>query len=173
VQGQNSRTYHWVCADADRKDPNEDGAVGFIPSDLLDFRDEGASPAKHVLLVADCCHSGRLFPEVLAKRGQPLSHDGSSPHRNSPLLRHRTVEFLGSSSWEAAKDCAPGEISEFCRAFLDGLSMYAHQKTPVTAETLFSGIRDRLMAGKANVDQRPVFERLEGKGAFTFFFGAQ
>jgi len=51
--------------------------------------------------------------------------------------------------------------------------MYAHQKTPVTAETLFSGIRDRLMAGKANVDQRPVFERLEGDGAFTFFFGAQ
>ncbi len=173
VKGQTSLTYHWVCADADRKDPNEDGALGFIPSTLLDFRQEGAFQAKHVLLVADTCHSGPFFPEALGERGQPIGHSEAAPHRSSPLLRHRTVEILGSWSREAAKGCAAGEISQFCRAFLDGLSMHAQQKTPVTAETLFSGIRDRLMAGKANVDQRPYFERRAGEGAFTFFFGAQ
>jgi len=171
VKGQSTRTYHWVCSDVDRKNPTQDGARGFLPNSLLDFRAEGSFQAKHVLLVADCCHSGRLFEEPIASRSERLEHSKAAPHRTSALLRHRTFEFLGSSSWEAAKDCKPGDISQFCQSFLDALGRGAEAKAPMTAQSLFTTIQDRLMAGRANTDQRPVFERLDGKGAFTFFFG--
>lgn len=173
VKSRVNGAYHLVCANADRKDPTEDGATGFLDRDWLNFTGETQLPAKHVLIVADCCHSGKIFEEAIAERGERLAHSKHEPHRMSSLLRYRVVEFLGSSGQEAAKDSSKGEISLFCSAFLGALSRGANEKVPMTAESIFTSIQSRMTHGKSEVDQLPVFNRLEGgdKGAFTFFFG--
>jgi hypothetical protein len=170
VQGDNEETYHLVCADPSGKDPNQQGARGFIARAQVIFTGKGAFRSKHVLLIADCCHSGQLFA-THRSAGQPLQHPDSSPNRKSKYLERRAVEFLGSSGSEEAKDCAPGGVSMFCRLFLEGLTTHAEQKKPVTAQTLWASIRDRMEA----TPQTPVHERSEGghEAAFTFFFGAQ
>lgn len=173
VKSSINGAYHWVCANADRKDPTEDGSRGFVDSNWLSFNGGTKLNAKHVLLVADCCHSGRIFENAIAERSERLSHSRYEPHRMSSLLRVRVVEFLGSSGTEAAKDSAKGEISLFCQAFLEALGRGAESKVPMTAESIFTAVQSRMTYGKSDPDQLPVFKRLEGagKGAFTFFFG--
>lgn len=163
--------YFLVCADAKSEQVPLD-EIGFFDRQELDFTGEGRMPAKHVLVVADCCFSGRLFPETDrdADRGRP----GDAPAPKSRLelayLEKPVVEFLGSSSPdETAKDSKLGELSRFCRAFLEGITPTETGSPYVTARQLAGFIESKLVDPAKSIDQFPCYKRVSGSGQFVFW----
>ncbi|MEQ1632828.1 MAG: caspase family protein, partial [Planctomycetota bacterium] len=161
--------YFLVCADANSKDPGVAGSNGFLDKQELDFTGDGAMPAKHVLVVADCCYSGRLFAVADADRGRPKPDSARDLTKVHPHLRRRVVEFLGSSSDEPAKDAKSGELSKFCQAFLDELTPKGDGRCYVTARQMAGNIESKLVVPGAAVEQFPSYQKIAGSGQFVFF----
>jgi hypothetical protein len=125
-----------------------------------------ACPAKHVLFVLDCCHSGAVF-EV--DRGRAVEAEGVRPgsHHRQRFSR----EFLCSAG--AGQAAADGEgLSPFCRLLLDELGQPATtQRNFVAARHLAGRIGEAmdLRVARCGTQQVPGFHQDAAEaGSFVF-----
>lgn len=168
----NTNRYFLVCADARSKQVLNGNEDGFFDGAELDFTGNGRLAAKHVLVVADCCYSGRLFPEPAAagERGRPVEQGVVGPKLELPFLCDPVVEFLGSSSSdETAKDAKDGDLSRFCRAFLAGITPTESGPRYVTARQLAVLTEQALVDPSRGYEQSPSYGKAQGKGQFVFW----
>ena len=118
-----------------------------------------AMKAKHVLIVADSCYSGKL------SRGLHVVE--RSPDYLSRISQKKARSVLSSGGLEPVLDCGgKGNHSVFASAFLDALK---DNNSVMDATQLFSNIRRPVIL---NSDQTPEFSdiRKAGHGGGDFIF---
>ncbi len=127
----------------------------------------GACPAKHVLVVLDCCHSGAVF-EFAARRGRAAqeSEPVAAHHR-----RRFSREFLCSSG--AAQEASDGHgMSPFCALVLAELRRPATAERPwVAARYLGAHVEEAMdqRIARFGTRQLPSFcQTAKDAGSFVF-----
>jgi len=160
--------YFLVPAGTKGPDPNVD--EGYLPENrIANFLDK--CPAKHVLVVLDCCYSGTLFSESIT-RGRPTkSTQGDGTRSAGQFLRERARQIIGAAGQEAADGVG---LSPFCRAFLNALTPKPVGPSTdfVFANLLHSHLVTEMAGAKARVGselQVPVLIQHSGRGSFVFY----
>jgi uncharacterized caspase-like protein len=109
-----------------------------------------AIPARHVLVVADSCFSGKLT------RGVRVTIRGSGYMERMASKRSRTV--MTSGGMEPVLDAGGGDHSVFAKAFLGVLR---ENRVSVDTTTLFVAIRRQVMLA---ADQTPEYSDIRKAG---------
>ncbi|HEX6810170.1 MAG TPA: protein kinase [Planctomycetota bacterium] len=156
--------YFLVAAGSTGDNPNIH--EGYVPQlRIANFLDK--CPAKHVLVVLDCCHSGPMFSPT---KGRPGLRQGDS-RLAGQFLRSRARHIIGSAGEEAADGLG---LSPFCRAFLKALTPKKEGPAMdfVYADLLHNCIGAEMGMSTAGASvQVPTFTRRPpGQGSFVFFF---
>ena len=136
---------YWLPVDAGRQDPANWISNSSITSSLR------AMKAKHVLVVADSCYSGKLA------RGVSISLRSGDYYQRISRKRARTV--LASGGLEpVADEGGKGDHSVFASALLEALN---ENQGILDATLLFSKIRRPVML---NADQTPEYSDIRKAG---------
>ncbi|MCR9096164.1 MAG: caspase family protein [bacterium] len=144
---------YWLPSDADREDPTNWISNDTITAQLRALR------AKHVMVVADSCYSGKLV------RGIKVGTRPSDYFARMAERRARVV--MSSGGLEPVYDAGGrGGHSVFAAAFMAALE---ENEAIVDGSTIFSRIRRPVMA---NADQIPEYAdiRLAGHDGGDFLF---
>jgi len=144
---------YWLPSDADRADPTNWISNDTITAQLRAIR------ARHVMVVADSCYSGKLV------RGIKVGPRPSDHYARMAARRARVV--LSSGGLEPVVDSGgQGGHSVFAAAFLDALRS---NESVVDGATIFARLRRPVMT---NADQIPEYSdiRLAGHDGGDFLF---
>jgi len=136
---------YWLPVDAGRQDPSNWISNSSITSSLK------AMKAKHVLVVADSCYSGKLA------RGISISLRSGDYYRRISMKRARTVMASGGLE-PVADDGGKGNHSVFASALIEALN---ENQGVLDATLLFSKIRRPVMV---NADQTPEYSDIRKAG---------
>jgi hypothetical protein len=143
-----------------REDPNHKKWIYFNTLALV--FDE--SSAKHILIVLDCCFSGRIVRKTMRDAGEQI-------YREAFLERPAHVVMTSASPRKASPDGIPGKHSPFTQGFLDALS--SRSTGAMTTSEMYADILKHILSDP-DKSQRipPVIDRAAGGGEggeFVFF----
>ncbi len=136
---------YWLPVDAERQDPANWISNSSITSSLR------AMKAKHVLVVADSCYSGKLA------RGISVRLRTSDYYQRISMKKARTVMASGGLE-PVADDGGKGNHSVFASALIEALD---ENQGILDATLLFSKIRRPVMV---NADQTPEYSDIRKAG---------
>jgi uncharacterized caspase-like protein len=136
---------YWLPVDAQRQDPSNWISNSSITSSLR------AMKAKHVLVVADSCYSGKLA------RGISISLRSGDYYQRIAMKKARTVMASGGLE-PVADDGGKGNHSVFASALIEALN---ENQGILDATLLFSKIRRPVMV---NADQTPEYSDIRKAG---------
>lgn len=139
---------YWLPVDAEQKNPANWLSNGTITAQLK------AIPAKHIMVVADSCYSGRLTRA--AEVGV-----GAGDNRDAWLVRmaqRQSRTALTSGGLEPVLDSGGGQNSVFTRAFVDALDA---NKGIIDGVTLFEAVKYTVVV---NADQTPEYANIRKAG---------
>ena len=136
---------YWLPVDAERQDPANWISNSSITSSLR------AMKAKHVLVVADSCYSGKLA------RGIKISLGSSDYYQRISMKKARTVMASGGLE-PVADNGGKGNHSVFASALIEALN---ENQGILDATLLFSKIRRPVMV---NADQTPEYSDIRKAG---------
>lgn len=136
---------YWLPVDA-----SPESSVNWIPNATLSSSLK-AIRAKHVLVVADSCYSGKLTRGISVRADRP-------PDYLTRMARKRARVVLSSGGLEPVLDGGRGDHSVFAGAFLDALR---ENDGIADTTTLFSRIRRDVMLGS---DQTPELSDIRKSG---------
>ena len=136
---------YWLPVDAGRQDPANWISNSSITSSLR------AMKAKHVLVVADSCYSGKLA------RGISISLRSGDYYERISMKKARTVMASGGLE-PVADDGGKGNHSVFASALIEALN---ENQGILDATLLFSKIRRPVMV---NADQTPEYSDIRKAG---------
>jgi len=135
---------YWLPVDADTDDPVNWIANSSITASIT------AINAKHVMVVADSCYSGKLM------RGIKIREKTSDVLEK--LAKKRTRVVLSSGGLEPVTDEGSGDHSIFASAFINVLK---ENKGIIDGTQLFNLVRQPVMA---NSDQTPEYADIHKAG---------
>ena len=136
---------YWLPVDAGRQDPSNWISNSSITSSIK------AMKAKHVLVVADSCYSGKLA------RGISIRVRSSDYYQRISMKKARTVMASGGLE-PVADDGGKGNHSVFASALIEALN---ENQGVLDATLLFSKIRRPVMV---NADQTPEYSDIRKAG---------
>ena len=136
---------YWLPVDAERQDPANWISNSSITSSLR------AMKAKHVLVVADSCYSGKLA------RGINISLRSSDYYQRISMKKARTIMASGGLE-PVADNGGKGNHSVFASALIEALN---ENQGILDATLLFSIIRRPVMV---NADQTPEYSDIRKAG---------
>jgi hypothetical protein len=109
------------------------------------------SPAKHVFIVSDSCHSAQIFPDVTSWHTEFLWSD-TEPNLEGILqkekLKSRQVLASGEKDVPAGSN---GNISPFCQAFIDSLK--ENPDRMIDAKSIMNMVKQKLALHREGDDQ--------------------
>lgn len=135
---------YWLPVDADTEDPVNWIANSSITASLT------ASNAKHVMVVADSCYSGKLMRGIKIRE--------KTTDVIAKLAKKRTRVVLSSGGLEPVTDEGSGNHSIFAAAFINVLK---ENKGIIDGTQLFDLVRQPVMA---NADQTPEYADIHKAG---------
>lgn len=159
TEGDNLLIYYaghgWLDEDADEGywlpvDAQEDSAVNWIPNATLTSSFK-AIRAKHVLVVADSCYSGKLTRGIRVQGARP-------PDYLTRMAEKRARMVISSGGLEPVLDGGGGGHSVFAAAFLSALR---ENRGVLDTTSLFSRIRRDVML---HADQTPELADIRKSG---------
>lgn len=137
--------------------PLEDQVVRFLK----------ASPARHKLVILDCCHSGDIFTQA-----QQAGGGTESLRYDSGLFQTPAFQAIASSRREQQASDGRDGHSPFTASLLSALTVLPRQqgtRLPITATDLFIFMQSELRSAPA-IDQKPGIRWLTpDQGEFHFF----
>lgn len=136
---------YWLPVDA-----NPDSQINWIPNATLTASFK-ALRAKHVLVVADSCYSGKLTRGLVVRGDRP-------PDYVARMAAKRARMVMSSGGLEPVLDGGRGSHSVFAGAFLDALRA---NRGVIDTTSLFSQIRREVML---NADQTPQLADIRKAG---------
>lgn len=145
----------WLDEDADEGywlpvDATEDSSINWIPNATLTSSFK-AIRAKHVLVVADSCYSGKLTRGIKVRATQP-------PDYIARMAEKRARMVISSGGLEPVLDGGRGKHSVFAGAFLDALR---ENDGVIDTTSLFSKIRRDVML---HAEQTPELADIRKSG---------
>jgi peptidoglycan hydrolase CwlO-like protein len=156
---------YWIPVDAEVTDNSEWLLLPGV-TDMLQLMS-----AKHVLVVADSCFSGKLTRSSLAQLKPGLTEDARIDLLKT-LSQKRVRTAMTSGGVKPVLDAGGSGHSVFADAFLDILE---ENMTVLEAERLFWAVRTRVvsMSQKLNTEQIPTYDPIhmaghESLGDFIF-----
>ncbi len=139
---------YWLPVDAESDNPAEWLSLGIITSQLKAIR------AKHVMVVADSCYSGKLTRDI----GASLPTGGENNAWLDRMIQRRSRTALTSGGLEPVADAGRDGHSVFGYAVLDALSS---NDGIITGQQLFSKIKNPIIV---NADQTPEYADIRRAG---------
>ncbi len=139
---------YWLPVDAERDNPANWLSNGTITDQLKAMR------AKHVMIVADSCYSGRLTRDA----GTKLATGGDRDPWLARMAQRRSRTALTSGGLEPVLDSGGGENSVFAQAFLRAL---AGNDGILDGATLFGMVKQPVVV---NADQTPEYADIRRAG---------
>ncbi len=145
----------WLDEDADEGywlpvDATAESSINWIPNATLTSALK-AIQAKHVLVVADSCYSGKLTRGISVRANRPPDHFARMAGKRARMV-------ISSGGLEPVLDGGRGNHSVFAGAFLDALEQ---NDGIVDTTTLFSRIRRDVML---HADQTPELADIRKSG---------
>jgi len=157
--------HQWFLVPAGTTGPDPNRHDGYVDQDRIsNFLDK--CPAKHVLVVLDCCYAGTMFSQSKGSGRPSKASQGDGTRLAGDFLRERARQILGASNKEAAD-------GPFCKAFLTALTPKPAEPRGdfVIADQLYAQIMTLMPLARAgsSVQIPQLIRRPPGQGSFVFF----